>query len=132
MTPRTLPLSAVPASFGSWDTMVQSARAQNAINRDEAAERQALKESFVEELQRLLSKGGIESFAFFAKKRDGIQAPKVWEVLWDFSSEEDLPRRLMTLVFMASEGIAVQEYAKEIRELLCDQVAEYEAEVRTV
>jgi hypothetical protein len=32
MTPRTLPLSAVPASFGGWDAIVQSARAQNAAN----------------------------------------------------------------------------------------------------
>jgi hypothetical protein len=132
MTPRTLPLSAVPNSWGSWDTMVQSARAQNAINRDEAAERQALKESFKEELQRLMSKGGIRAFAFFAKKRNQVQAPEVWELLWDVANEKEFPRVLMRFLHMAAEGFPVQEYAKEILGELCDQVAEYEAEERTV
>jgi hypothetical protein len=132
MTPRTLPLSLVPDSWRSWDTMVQSARAQNAINRDEAAERQALKESFVEELQRLMARGGVREYAFFAKKRNKVQAPQVWEELWDVANERDFPRHLMTLLFMASEGQSVQAYAKEILGGLCEQVAEYEAEVRTV
>jgi hypothetical protein len=129
---RTFTLDDVPASYGAWDTMVQSARAQNAINRDEAAERQALKESFKEEIQRLLSKGGVREYAFFAKKRNKVQAPQVWEELWDVANERDYPRHLMTLLFMASEGQSVQAYAKEILGGLCEQVAEYEAEVRTV
>jgi hypothetical protein len=130
MTPRTLPLSAVPASFGAWDTMVQSAREQNRQNRDAEAEREAIKGWTQDEMRRLLSEGGMRAFAFFAKRRNQVQAPQMWEVLWDVSSERDLPRHLMTLLFMASEGQSVQAYAKEILGGLCEQVAEYEAEVR--
>jgi hypothetical protein len=132
MTLHTLPLREVPDTLGAFDRIVQSARAQNAINRDEAAERQALKESFVEEIQRLMAKGGVREYAFFAKKRNKVQAPQVWEELWDVANERDFPRHLMTLLFMASEGQSVQAYAKEILGQLCEQVAEYEAEVRTV
>jgi hypothetical protein len=132
MTVHTISMRNIPDTLGAFDRMVQSARAQNAINRDEAAERQALKESFVEELQRLMAKGGVREYAFFAKKRNKVQAPQVWEELWDVANERDFPRHLMTLLFMASEGQSVQEYAKEILGGLCDHVAEYEAEVRTV
>jgi hypothetical protein len=132
MTVHTISMRNIPDTLGAFDTMVQSARAQNAINRDEAAERQALKESFVEELQRLMAKGGVREYAFFAKKRNKVQAPQVWEELWDVANERDFPRHLMTLLFMASEGQSVQAYAKEILGQLCEQVAEYEAEERTV
>jgi hypothetical protein len=132
MNVHTISLDAIPDTLGAFDRMTRLSSEQNHLNRDAEAERDALKEILKEELQRVMAKGGINAFVFFVKKRDGVQAPKAWEVLWEWVNEEDFPRHLMTLLFMASEGQSVQAYAKEILGGLCDHVAEYEAEVRTV
>jgi hypothetical protein len=127
MIPQTVPLNEAPNSLGSWDRIVERARSQNAANEAHEASVAAKRAWFVEDFDKLLSAGNMRAHVFFAQRRSGVKAPSVQEVAWSAVEESaDLQQRFMSLMFFASEGCDVREYAKELRKLVIAQAAEEE------
>jgi hypothetical protein len=127
MIPQTVPLNEAPDMLGAFDRIVERARSQNAANEAHEASVAVKKAWFCEDFERLLSAGNLRAHVFFARRRAGVKAPSVQEVAWSAVEEStDLQQRFMSLMFFASEGCDVREYAKELRKLVIAQAAEEE------
>jgi hypothetical protein len=125
MIPQTVPLNEAPDMLGAWDRRPAMWVAQGAA--EYKAEFQARKDQFCEDMERLLSAGNLRAHVFFARRRAGVKAPSVQEVAWSAVEESaDLQQRFMSLMFFASEGCDVREYAKELRKLVIAQAADEE------
>jgi hypothetical protein len=125
MIPQTVPLNEAPDMLGAWDRRPAMWVAQGAA--EYKAEFQARKDQFCEDMERLLSAGNLRAHVFFARRRAGVKAPSVHDVLWDAISESpELQQRAVSLLFFASENCQVGDYAKELRKLVIAQAAEEE------
>lgn len=124
----TITMNAVPDMLGCHERMYQAARRQNESNRCAEAERAAKVEQNVDDIERLLSTGGLRAPVFWARRRNKIRATPLNEILWDAAVEGENPHHLLKLLFLASEGQDVTEYAKELRRLVVLQAAEDQAE----
>jgi hypothetical protein len=117
----------IPSDLGAFDRIVERARSQNAANAAYEVELQARKDQFCDDMERLLSAGNLRAHVFFARRRAGVKAPSVHDVLWDAIAESpELQQRAVNLLFFASENCQVGDYAKELRKLVIAQAAEEE------
>lgn len=137
MTPRTLPLSAVPDSLGAWDRTARLASEQNAINDPHEEDRRERKQLLQDALEDALSENDVDAPAFFAKPRKNrdtahsspFRAPSVGEVLVDaLASRKGLQRRLAQLLLDAALGMDVEAQANGLIRDATEEFAENEVD----
>lgn len=112
----------LPASWGSWDRMVQSARRQNAENEQAEADLATRRAWFRADLQKLIDRGDMGAFVLSGARRHGGRAPTVHEVLTDAIAENRSLQRMVNLNTFYGEG----ECTKDLRRLIVEVAAENE------